>query len=170
MIYLFSRGLCEEIMGFSTVTALFYFYFILQLHLEIRKFEFGNKREEQQREEESKKKEGLEQVGLDMFNHRVFTKTVDTWKPNAELLLTSVPFCCVQGDGQHSIFLTLSPPDPRTPLADECWPSPISSAATNLCKVNCLGLTWNISAHPVICNCCLQWQKLLITLQARAVP
>lgn len=60
MIYLFSRGLCEEIMGFSTVTALFYFYFILQLHLEIRKFEFGNKRG---RERETAERGGKKEKG-----------------------------------------------------------------------------------------------------------
>lgn len=39
-------------MGFNNLTALFYFYIILQLHLEIRKFSFKNKRGKERGAEE----------------------------------------------------------------------------------------------------------------------
>lgn len=59
-------------MGFNTLTALFYFYFILQLHLEIRKFSFKNMRRRdrgaEERGEKQEKKEEIEQVRLDLFS------------------------------------------------------------------------------------------------------
>ena len=65
-------------MGFNDLTALVYFCFILQLHLEIRKFSFKNKRGRDRGAEErggkQEKREEIEQVRLDVFS-RLFGLT-----------------------------------------------------------------------------------------------